>query len=472
MGYIIFGLTSDYHFFGEKRSLEAARKAADYILQHWTTLPADWERQTHVATHVSVTGLERTLLTLNRDTGDGRYLDFCVRQRALPEWDLGIVIGRREGIEGHVYAYLARCLAQAELFRLQPDERLLRPTRRAVHFMIAQDGMSITGAVGQSEIWTDDQDGRHDLGETCATAYHIRTFEGLLRMEGNSRYGDVIERMVYNTLFAAQSPDGRQIRYYTPLEGNRVYFNADNYCCPCNFRRIIAELPTMVFYRSGAGLAVNLYTPSEATANLDGGVALKIRQETDYPNSGRVVIRVDPSRPVKFPLQLRIPRWCKSVAVAVNGQPWQAPIAVGQFLSIERQWAAGDQVTLDMPMTWRLVLGRKRQSGRAAAMRGPVVFCLNPAQNDSLRDRDAADLTAIVIDPGSLKDSPGGEAVRPGGMACAVRAGEGGFDCGVSGSLSLRFTEFPDPAGKVVYFRLPDLSAAVPDELLSGDGKN
>ncbi len=66
LGYVIFGLTSDYHYFGEKRSLDAARKAADYILGHWSLIPADWPRQTHVATHVSVTGLERALLRSTR----------------------------------------------------------------------------------------------------------------------------------------------------------------------------------------------------------------------------------------------------------------------------------------------------------------------------------------------------------------------------------------------------------------------
>ncbi len=83
MGYLIYALTSDYHYFGEKRSLDAARKLADYILQRWSTLPADWPQRTHVATHVSVTGIERTLLTLYHETGDRRYLDFCTQQRAL-----------------------------------------------------------------------------------------------------------------------------------------------------------------------------------------------------------------------------------------------------------------------------------------------------------------------------------------------------------------------------------------------------
>ena len=470
MGYIVLGLTADYHYFGEKRSLEAARRLADYILQRWATMPNDWDRQTGIATHVLLTGLEGAMLALHRETGDRRYLDFCVQQRALPEWDLGIVIGRRRLIEGHVYAYLARCLAQLELHRLQPDEKLLRPTRRAMRFMTAEDGMTIAGGAGVWEIWTDDQDGRGALGETCATAYQLRVFDNLLRLEGDPRYGDLMERTILNALFAAQSPDGRRIRYYTPLEGDRVYFRKDTYCCPCNYRRIVADLPTMVYYRSGTGLAVNLYTASEATVELDGDVSLKIRQETDYPASGRVVIHLDPSKPAEFPVQLRIPRWCRGVTVAVNGKRWTSPVVAGEFLTIEREWNAGDRITLEMPMPWRLVLGRKRQSGRAAVMRGPVVFCFNPEGNESLRDRDAADLGVIVIDPDSLKLQPGDDHIRPGGVACSVRACNEGFAVGVSGNLSLRLTEFPDPRGKVVYFRLPDPSKAVPDELISGVG--
>ena len=105
------------------------RQAADYLIGHWSTIPADWPRQTHVATHVSVTGLERALLVLYQETGDERYLKFCIRQRALPQWDLGIVVGRRDLIEGHVYAYVARCLAQLELSRLRPDAQLLAADR-------------------------------------------------------------------------------------------------------------------------------------------------------------------------------------------------------------------------------------------------------------------------------------------------------------------------------------------------------
>jgi hypothetical protein len=320
VAYLIYGLSSDYEFFGEKRSLAAARKAADYLLEQWPTLPDDWEDKTGIATHVSVTGLERAMLRLARLAGDRRYRDFCLDQRALAEWDPEIVIGRRRLIEGQVYAYMCRSLAQLELFRSTGDRRLLGPTRQAIDFLTRRDGMAVTGGVGQWEIWTDDQDGRGQLAESCATAYQLRVYDALLRQRGNPYYGDLMERTIYNTLFAAQSPDGRRIRYYSPMEGERVYHPGDTYCCPCNYRRFIAELPTMVFYRSPAGVTVNLYTPSRAQFELEGGVPLVVTQETDYPNSGRVAIKLAPSKPAEFSVRLRVPSWCEQARIAVNGE--------------------------------------------------------------------------------------------------------------------------------------------------------
>jgi DUF1680 family protein len=411
-----------------------------------------------------VTGLERAMLRLRRLTGDPRYVDFCLNERALPDWDPGIVIGRRTLIKGHIYAYLCRSLAQLELYRTMPDQRLLRATERAVEFLTRADGMAITGGCGQWEIWTDDQDGRGELAESCATAYQIRVFDSLLRLSGESRYGDLMERTIYNTLFAAQSPDGRKIRYYSPTEGKRVYHPGDTYCCPSNYRRIIAELPMMVCYREAGRVMVNLYTPSEAKLQIEKGVTLALRQQTDYPNSGRVTISVEPSQPAEFSLQLRIPAWCRKAGFAVNGQAVEQS-AGGRFAAINRRWQSGDRVELTMPMDWRLVRGRKRQSGRVALVRGPMVFCLNPEQNDRLAKLDGADLGRITLDPQSLGDPLPDDSVRPDGLACRVQAWKPGYAVKRPGDLTLVLTEFADPGGTATYFRLQDSSAAVDDEL-------
>jgi len=469
VGYVIWGLLADYQYFGEERSLAAARRAADYLIQRWPSLPQDWCVGTDVAANVAVTGLERTMLALYFQTGDESYLDFTVKTRTLPDWDLPIVIGRRRGIEGHIYAYMARCLAQLELDREQPDNKLLRQTQQAMDFMLHHDGVHITGGTGQCEIWTDDQDGRGDLGETCATAYQLRVYDALLRRNADPRMGDLIERTIYNALFAAQSPDGRRLRYFAPTEGDRVYWTTDTYCCPCNYRRIVAELPAMVFYRTAQGVAVNLYAQSQARLSVGPDVPLVLRQETDYPNSGRIRLVLEPERPTEFSLQLRIPLWAQGTTVAVNGKPVQGTIKAGTFLDITRSWQAGDEVTLELPMTWRLVKGRQRQAGRVAVMRGPQVFCLNPKQHEALAKLDGVELGYLALDPKSLTAAGSSDAVRPGGIACKVSAWKPGFGLGEKADYELILTEFPDPEGRATYFRLRDFRTAVDDEVLAVD---
>ena len=467
MGYIIYSLINDYRYFGEKKSLDAARKAADYIVKRWPEMPADWGQKTSVGVHVGVTGIDRTMLALYKVLNDKKYLDFCLKDRAIQDWSVPIIVGRRKLIEGHTYAYMAMCLAQLELYRVQPDERLLKQALGAIDFMTARDGMVITGGVGQWEIWTDDQDGRGELSESCSTAYQLRVYDNLLCLKGDSRFGDLMERTIYNTLFAAQSPDGRQIRYFAPLEGARVYHNGDTYCCPCNYRRIVSELPLFVYYRFGKGFAVNIYAESQAKIEQEEGLSIMVRQETDYPNSGNVVISVEPSKQAAFPVKLRIPSWCKEAKITINGQQMDRSVSAGTFAVIDREWKAGDKITLDMPMKWRLVEGRKRQAGRVAVMRGPQVFTLNPEKNKSLANKDGADLGRMVINLAGIESEPlSSDAVRPRGVACRLKAGSSGFGMDNPGNILLTLTEFPDPNGKCTYFRVPDMKDAVPDELL------
>jgi DUF1680 family protein len=464
LNYIIYALVSDYKLFGEERSLGAARKAADYILNNWSKIPPDWEKKTRIAAFVSVTGLDQTMLTLYGATGDKRYLEFEVNQRDLENWNPGIVIGRRVLVEGHTYAYMAACLGQLELYRIRPEEKLLGPTLGAMDFMTTNNGMGITGGVGQAEIWTDDQDGGRDLGETCSTTYQIRMYDSLLRLTGDSRYGDIMERTIFNALFGAQSPDGREIRYFTPFEGKRDYTQAS--CCVNNYRRLMPELPAMVYYRADNGVAINLYSASQASFAMNGTLSIAVKQETDYPNSGHVVIRVDPSTPAVFPLRLRIPSWCKNAVITVNGSPSEAKCNPGTFAVVERSWKAGDQVMLDMPMEWRLVRGRQKQAGRAAVMRGPLLFCLDPQQNELLAVEDAVNVGRVMIDLASIEPNPvSSKVVRPDGIGCRLKAGTVPGAMGDEGNITLTLTEFADPNGKCCYFRVPDMSQTEADEL-------
>jgi DUF1680 family protein len=465
--YIIYGLLSNYELFGDESSLAAARKAANYILNHWSSMPPYWEADTQVAVFIMVTGLDRTMVRLYRVTGDRRYLDFELKQRNLVNWDQRIKCGRRSPLQEHTYGYFAMCMAQLELYRVVPDKKLLVPTLAALRFLMDSNGMLITGGVGQAECWTDDQDGGRDLQETCSTCYQLRVYDNLLRLTGDSRYGDLIERTLYNTFFGAESVDGFHLRYFTPLAGERVYAD-DATCCPNNFRRMVPELVSVVCYRDANGAAINLYSPCQVTVKRDDGSYILIQQRTDYPTSGNVVIRIDPSAPGSFPLRLRIPLWCKSATVSVNGEPSRTVCTQGTFAVIDRSWKPGDEVQLKLPMEWRLVKGRLRQAGRAAIMRGPMVFCLDPSQSKMLVGESAANLGRIVIDKHLIDPNPvSSSTVRPDGIGCRLKGGTVPGALGDGGNITLTLTEFPDPNGRCCYFKVPNLSAeALQDELV------
>ena len=220
--------------------------------------------------------------------------------------------------------------------------------------------------------------------------------------------------------FAAQSPDGRRLRYYVPFEGEKIYFDKDTYCCPCNFRRIVAELPGMIYYETDGGVAINLYTESSVKVVLPLGVKLDLKQETDYPNSGHVTFSLDLSQSATFPLKFRIPRWCSSAArIVINDNLVLEEINAGSFFTINREWKTGDVVKLEMPMQWRLVKGRKAQAGRAAVMRGPVLYTLNPELNKHIKPQD---IKLLRLDPGSMPALIDSSYVRPEGLACRVKA--------------------------------------------------
>lgn len=462
--YTILGLVHNGRACGNAKSLQYARELADYVL---ATFPKNSKTE-----KVCTAGLPEAMLLLYGCTGDTRYLRFAADTRhgnaeaevkcaSLRDWQQTF-----ETKPAHVYVMTARCYAQTELYRYEPEPQLLNMSRFMRHELLREDGggLTVIGSASDGEHFSYTQNGKGAISESCVTAYLIRWLDSLMRLEGDLRYGDIIERTAYNALFAAQDPTGRRLRYFTPFTGPRVYFDNDGFCCPGNYRRIVAELPQKVFYRSAdGGIAVNLFAPSKTVFALEKGRSVAIEQKTDYPSSGHVTIHVSPTRSTKFPLQIRIPRWCPQTTVRVNSE---APVTVtpgGPLYGIRRTWKAGDVVTLDMPMPWRLIRGRKVQEGKVALMRGPIVYCIGTAQNAELLKKypDPADLT---IDPNTLGEAVPDTSIRPDGRKVTVQALPPGTN---AAPVPVVLTEFVDPSGIATYFRIPNLSKAVDDELMS-----
>jgi uncharacterized protein len=193
MANLIHALTSDFNLFEEKRSLAAATKIADLVMERLRAHPDRDMGDEMVSNDTATSGLDLALLRLSVASGDSKYRQFVVEHRRLPEWKLPIIRGRWGKVDGHAYAFVDHALAQSQLRRLEPlratDDRLLAQLRTAVDFLTRQNGLVITGACGDHECWHDTQQGTINLGETCATAYLLRLMDDCLRRDGDGRSG-------------------------------------------------------------------------------------------------------------------------------------------------------------------------------------------------------------------------------------------------------------------------------------------
>ena len=473
--YINLALVRNYRCTGNPQSLADARIMADYILK---TFPTP-RNPCYDAGEICTAGLPEGMLELYRVTGDRRYFDFAadvphgnnrgeVQLASLRTWEQDF--SRRPR---HVYVMLARCYAQTELYRLTGEENLLHMSQLMRNELLkkGQGGLLVTGSCSDGEQFTYDQNGRGAIGESCVTAYLLRWIDSLLRLEGDMRYGDLLERTIYNALLAANSPDGRWIRYFTPFTGDRRYDTRDFFCCCGNYRRAVAELPQKVYYRTPqGGIALNLFTNSKKAFDVTGET-VTLLQETAYPNDGEVKLTFSTRNPdpVALALQFRTPRWCRAITLRVNEEAAVTIDPLRQELGcyvLSRAWKDGDVVKLSMPMAWRLLRGRAVQDGRVALLRGPVVFCIGKDQNAELLEK-CPEPRNLVIDPAFLGDPIRDDSIRPGGLKAVAKAWLS-EDC--SGEkVAVTLTEFIDPSGQEVYFRVPDLADTSPVRLMDDE---
>ncbi len=479
-------------YFGDEVSLDAARRLIRCMVK------ANLARDDYETRSFSGIGFTDAALTVYRITGEDEFLDVARHTplgpartshvQSLYDWvddppfERGWHNFRQQGaiakeepsaviddgmspvalkdgrLMWHVYRNLERLYVQMQLHRVDPDPRYLRITRviAAALFRPERSGLAVSGGIGRHEGWSDDQHCGHGLGETCASSISLQFLQALTNTDADLRYGDVMERVVYNQLFAAQEPAGRKLRYFTPATGKREYYGPDIFCCPGNYRRALSRMPLYLCYRFKDGVAMNLYNAAEADIRLTPDLVVSLKQETRYPSDGQISITVSPSRPARFPLFLRVPRWCKSPRIVLNGEEADA--------TIDREWQAGDRIEIDFPMAWRFVKGKDLQAGRATLMRGPVVFTLSRLANTLPAEMVLRDIT---LAPESIEGPVVDESIRPDGQACFVDAWSPDRALTESPDLRLKLTEYTDPEGEEVFFRLPADAASEEDELLT-----
>lgn len=329
--------------------------------------------------------LPENLFKAHTLTGDRRYLDMANRY-LLDEGFFNPLAQGENVLPGkHGYSHVIALSSGAKAYEQAGDEKYLRAVRNAWD-MIEQTQQYASGAWAAEEMFVKPRSGelaatltrtRNHFETPCCFYAHAKLARYLTMFTGEAKYGDGLERVLFNTILGSLDPgeDGSYF-YYSDYQAKarKGYYKMKWPCCAGTLLQSVADFPLNIYFHDQRGVNVNLYAGSELRWRA-GGVPVTLAQRTMYPESETVAIQVDPQSPVEFALRLRIPGWLERPAeAAVNGKAIRLDAARGGFASITRTWRKGDRVELRLPFPARVVPIEERAPDTVAAMRGPVML--------------------------------------------------------------------------------------------------
>lgn len=302
---------------------------------------------------------------------------------------------------GHAVRFVYLMTSVAHLARLSQDEQKRQDCLRLWDNMASRQ-LYITGGIGSQssgEAFSSDYDLPNDTvyAESCASIGLMMFARRMLEMEADSRYADVMERALYNTVLGGMALDGKHFFYVNPLEVhpkslkfNHIYDHIKPVrqrwfgcaCCPPNIARVLTSLGHYLYTSRDEALYINLYIGNSVEIPV-AGHALRLHISGDYPWQEQVSITVESPDTVNHTLALRIPDWCVNTQVMLNGE--EIPLLPRKgYLHITRDWQEGDTLLLTLPMPVRRVYANplmRHAAGKIAIQRGPLVYCLEQADN-------------------------------------------------------------------------------------------
>ncbi|MCA1293606.1 glycoside hydrolase family 127 protein [Paenibacillus sp. alder61] len=428
-GHMIEAGVAYYRATGKRKLLDVVSRFADHIDSVFGTDPGK------LAGYDGHQEIELALIKLYQATGNERYLRlgrYFVDQRGQKPSFYAIQLEERGGkthwpgnvaldLEysqshvpvreqdkaiGHAVRLLYMLTGMADVAAETGDDSLFAACRRLWDNIVTRQ-MYITGGVGsmpQGEAFSFDYDLPNDTvyAETCASIGLIFFAQRMLRISPEAPFADVMERALYNTVVGGMSRDGKHFFYVNPLEvdpkacggANRKYDHIKPVrqewfgcaCCPPNVARLLASLGEYIYTVHEGTLYTHLYIGGEAQLEVGGG-KVKLKQASNYPWDGKIRLEVEPDGAAgSFALALRIPGWCKRASLKLNGSayPLNDQTVVNGYVRIEREWAAGDVVELDLEMPVQRIYSHplvRANAGKVALQRGPLVYCLEEADN-------------------------------------------------------------------------------------------
>ena len=297
----------------------------------------------------------------------------------------------QEEVVGHAVRGMYLYAAMADVAAEYDDSELQAACERLWESMTSKR-MYITGGIGSSicnEGFTQDYQLPNETSycETCAACALVFWAHRMLQINGDRRYADVMERVLYNGALVGVSMDGERFFYINRLTSLGDHHRQEWYkcaCCPPNIARLLASLGGYAYSQSDTDAVVHLYIGGSATFNI-AGRTVDLRISTRYPWEGNIEVTVSPEVQASFGVSLRVPAWCRDFTVNVNGHEVSSRKTQNGYLRIAREWKPGDRVELNLAMPVELIRANPNvieNRGHVALQRGPIVYCLEQADND------------------------------------------------------------------------------------------
>ncbi|WMJ89861.1 glycoside hydrolase family 127 protein [Anaerocolumna sp. MB42-C2] len=318
-------------------------------------------------------------------------------------YQAGKEVRQQEKAEGHAVRAVYLYSGMAAVAKETGDESLIKACEKLWDNITGKQ-MYITGAIGASqygESFTFDYDLPNDTiyAETCAAVGLIFFARRMFELTKDSKYMNVLERVLFNGAISGMSLDGTKFFYVNPLEvvpeasekdqrkrhvkvERQKWFGCA--CCPPNIARLLSSIGCYAYTETEDCFFMNLYLGGDITTTFHGQ-KVEFHVEANYPWDGAVKIIFNQEEETEFRYAIRVPDWCRDYAIVVNGEEVRAELVKG-YVYLNQKWKKGDTITCNFKM--EVVLNQanprvREDIGKVAVSRGPLIYCLEEADNEN-----------------------------------------------------------------------------------------
>lgn len=395
-GHMIEAGVAYYQATGKRKLLDVCIRMTDHMMSQFGPGKRHW-----VPGHEEI---ELALVKLYQTTQEQKYLDFAywlLEERGHGHGTMGdegkwnpvyyqdiVPVRQLTDISGHAVRCMYLYCGMADVAALKNDTGYIAAMDRLWDDVVHRN-MYITGGVGSShdnEGFTEDYDlpNLDAYCETCASVGMVLWNQRMNQLTGDSKYIDVLERSLYNGALAGISLGGDRFFYVNPLESKGDHHRQEWYgcaCCPSQLSRFLPSIGNYIYASSDDALWVNLYIGNTGQIRI-GETDILLTQETDYPWDGSVKLTISTSQPLEKEIRLRIPNWCKTYDLSINGK--RINVSEEKGYAVIKDWKSQDVIALDMDMPVEIVAADphvKENFGKRAIQRGPLVYCMEEIDN-------------------------------------------------------------------------------------------